>query len=397
MPAQLTWLDHDSSERDRMNRVLALFQERSTVDEMGLGGIRDSIADLLFPGTSTIQTRLRYFLFVPWIYRRLEQNNTPSSQMAAKARQMELRLVVPLLSEEEFGIFGRRAGGELKRLPSGVYWGGLGIWGIRTFTGSQDQYHRAADEIYRRRRFGARMEDDESGRDRTLRTWHAALPPEPPDFPDTATIQVTHEEAAFLLDRIRTSHDESFLRVLASLPAVPDADFPWQLADAQGSSTEHQRLLHHARMFSDVRQGSAVLYNLMLAELARNPELEDVHTRGLSEWAEKLDMDFVRSWSLDEFWNVASHPSHRITPTTRDFLSRWLAEVQRDPHSISSRPAARELVRRREMMLKGGHSRFSNLRTREEWSGHAGTGRIDYRWFQIVRLLNDLQDGLRRD
>ena len=36
MPSTLTWLDHDSAERERMNRVLALFQERSTVDELGL-------------------------------------------------------------------------------------------------------------------------------------------------------------------------------------------------------------------------------------------------------------------------------------------------------------------------------------------------------------------------
>jgi len=57
MPSTLTWLDHDATERERMNRVLALFQERTTVDELGLGGIRDSIADRLFPGTSTIQTR----------------------------------------------------------------------------------------------------------------------------------------------------------------------------------------------------------------------------------------------------------------------------------------------------------------------------------------------------
>jgi hypothetical protein len=65
MSASLTWLDHDSSERDRMNRILALFRERDTRDELGVGVIRDLIADEFFPGTSTIQTRLRYMLFVP--------------------------------------------------------------------------------------------------------------------------------------------------------------------------------------------------------------------------------------------------------------------------------------------------------------------------------------------
>ncbi len=58
MPSSLAWLD--ASARERTKRILALFQERGTQDQLGLGGIRDSFADLFFPGTSTIQTRLRY-------------------------------------------------------------------------------------------------------------------------------------------------------------------------------------------------------------------------------------------------------------------------------------------------------------------------------------------------
>lgn len=34
---------------------------------LGFAPIRDAFADYFFPGTSTIQTRARYFLFVPWI------------------------------------------------------------------------------------------------------------------------------------------------------------------------------------------------------------------------------------------------------------------------------------------------------------------------------------------
>lgn len=40
-----------------MQRVLPLSRERDTRDKLGLGGIRDTFADTLFPGTSTIQTR----------------------------------------------------------------------------------------------------------------------------------------------------------------------------------------------------------------------------------------------------------------------------------------------------------------------------------------------------
>ena len=63
--SSLAWIDFDEDERQRAQRIMALFQERETRDELGLGAIRDSIADHLFPGTSTIQTRLRYMLFIP--------------------------------------------------------------------------------------------------------------------------------------------------------------------------------------------------------------------------------------------------------------------------------------------------------------------------------------------
>ena len=60
MSATLTWLDLTASDRDRMRQVLDLFKEQGTVDEMGLGNLRDALSEALFPGTSTIQTRLRY-------------------------------------------------------------------------------------------------------------------------------------------------------------------------------------------------------------------------------------------------------------------------------------------------------------------------------------------------
>ena len=88
MQSTLAWLDFNAAERERTQRVLALFEERDTRDELGLGGIRDSFADHFFPGTSTIQTRLRYLFFIPWIYQDLEKRRTPSREVAARARKL---------------------------------------------------------------------------------------------------------------------------------------------------------------------------------------------------------------------------------------------------------------------------------------------------------------------
>lgn len=156
--SSLAWIDFDEAERQRAQRIMALFQEWESRDELGLGAIRDSVADHLFPGTSTIQTRLRYMLFVPWILRRLEGRDGTATQLAAEGRAMEIRLSDALKAGgESDGIIGRLAGSRLQRLPSSVYWAGLGAWGIRQFPGN----------------------------------WHPGLPAAPTDLLETASFTLT--------------------------------------------------------------------------------------------------------------------------------------------------------------------------------------------------------------
>jgi hypothetical protein len=74
--------------------MLRLFEDTDTVDDLGIGTVRDSISNSLFPGTSVIQTRARYFLFVPWLFRRAEQRHP--QQLVAKATDMERSLIEAL-------------------------------------------------------------------------------------------------------------------------------------------------------------------------------------------------------------------------------------------------------------------------------------------------------------
>ena len=68
--SSLGWLDTSEHERRSVLELVSALNEPGTLDELGIGSIRDTIADRLFPGTSTIQTRARYFLFIPWILQR---------------------------------------------------------------------------------------------------------------------------------------------------------------------------------------------------------------------------------------------------------------------------------------------------------------------------------------
>jgi hypothetical protein len=74
--------------------VVDLFREHDTRDELGIGSVRDAFADMLFPGTSTIMTRARYFLLVPWTYQKLERQRVSSAEVPAK--ECRATLVVPI-------------------------------------------------------------------------------------------------------------------------------------------------------------------------------------------------------------------------------------------------------------------------------------------------------------
>ena len=96
MQSTLTWLDFSERERRHALEVIDQFREESTRDELGIGSIRDAIADLLFPGTSTVQTRARYFLFVPWIYLILEGKKIGYPDIESRARKYEIDLIYAL-------------------------------------------------------------------------------------------------------------------------------------------------------------------------------------------------------------------------------------------------------------------------------------------------------------
>jgi hypothetical protein len=405
MPSSLTWVDHDPAARERSLRILALFQEKESRDELGLGGIRDSFADQLFPGTSTIQTRLRYMLFVPWIYTRLEHQRTPLGEFAARADKMERNLVVPLLaSDDKSGVFGVVAGKGLKRLPSSVYWAGLGAWGIRLVDFSQEEYHRQIGAIYRRRatqetrdRERARMGDDtEATPDPGTLTWHTRLPSPPPDFPSKADFILTHEEASFLLDRLQHTHPDCLLAHLALHCAPSEVELPWLHPDRASFREAHQELLEHARRFSQVMNGAALVYNLALSKLRNWDEKIEEHRDRLKKWREELDFADLGNWSLTRLWELTEGQGHTITPATRRFVSRWLELVGDSGGNLGEDEEAWNLVRQREKALKKARSRFVNRRALEQWSGASGLGRLVYRWPTAKTFLRDLHSGLQR-
>ena len=396
LTSRLTWIDHDSQARERSMRMLALFREKESRDELGIGGIRDAIADRLFPGTSTIQTRLRYMLFIPWIYESLEKRRVAASRFADEAKQAEIALVSPLLlAEDDYGVFGRLAGGGLKRLPSSIYWAGLGSWGIRRFQGSREDYHLAVDSLYARRVRRYKTHDGEWMEDDHNQSWHPKLPNPPEGFPSSLDFLLEKSEAQFLRERLMASCPESLLAWLVRDAVPDDSIFPWLHHLSAEFPKDIKALMKHARLFSDVIQGAALVYNLALAEQAKREQLAEEYQSRISEWVTSQQWQDIAEWSLDNFWaNVRGH-GHRITSKTEVFVENWVRLALLHREKIGHPQEARKLIRNRETELKKGRSRFTNPAALNQWSGRSGLVPLAYRWGTAKTFIEDLAAGLR--
>ena len=67
--AGLGWIDFSPEHRDKVASVIDMLKPEGRVDELGIGIIRNALSNALFPGTSTIQTRAKYFLIIPRIFK----------------------------------------------------------------------------------------------------------------------------------------------------------------------------------------------------------------------------------------------------------------------------------------------------------------------------------------
>lgn len=396
MASSLTWLDHDSAARDRSLRVLSLFREKESRDELGIGSIRDGIADILFPGTSTIQTRLRYMLLVPWMYRELESRRLPSGDFSLEARKFELSMVEPLLDNHERGVFGAQSKGDLKRLPSAVYWAGLRTWGIRVFDGSQSDYFRSAPALALRQAVPRRKDDGDADHNAALTTWHLGLPAAPEGFPTKLSLKIQPDEARYLRDRIATSCPDSLLSWLVLHGTSDDCREPWLHHQFCSFPRPARDLLEHGRLLSDVVEGAAWLYNVCLADKRQDEALGQSHREGLEEWRGRACLPDIKKWNLGELWDVLASRGHPIPEKARVFVADWTARLNATQGEFAEDDSARDLIERREKDLKKSRSRFINRGALNQWGGSSGLTRLVYRWPTTNGFLADLLPALRR-
>ena len=392
--SSLGWLDFDNAARDRVAETLRALEEPATLDVLGLGSVRDAFADMLSPGTSTVQTRLRYVVFVPWIFKRLEHDRVSAANFTGRLRDYEARLIECLrhLGRDQ-GVIGRIAGRRLKRMPSDIYWGALGTWGIRrldlgiTDYGVQSAAQRRQPE----------RDDDGNATQPAAAMW-ADLPQAPDRFLDEEVdFELSPDEANVVVDSIRVRHPRTLIAVLSErTDANLDADHSWHtLPHYAGRLGE---VLHHARCFSELTLGPQLVYSLLLARQAsevlgwNTKELEEQESRRLGEWVQLVEdgRERLDSWTkaTSDFRQVLA--PYNISLRTLDFWNDMARRAVNRPGAFAEDREVHRLVRERERHLKRRRARLSHTGALENWGGGSAAGQLDYRWSITKRYLQEL-------
>ncbi len=233
------------------------------------------------------------------------------------------------------------------------------------------------------------------------RNWHPGLPSPPEGFPwSSISLTLAPPEAEYLRERILTCVPATLLAFLVDR-GQPNEDvaFPWQHPQFADFPEPIREQLGHARNFSEVMHGSALLYNLMLAELTDREELIDRYRDRLTEWQSNLDdrREALTAWDRGTFWERVRSQGARVSPPTESFVNAWLDLAIAETSSIADREDARRLIRNRERAVKRGQARLENRRALELWGGAAGTAQMNYRWPNAQTIVLDILKAAVRE
>ena len=414
MTSAFGWVATDAEQRRQMAEIVDHFRDSTTIDDLGLGGIRDAFSDTLFPGTSTLHTRIRYALFIPWLMQLAADRRSSVTQMSAAFTRSEFQLTRSLLNGGEVtGVIGRVAGADLQRTASVVYWGMLVRWGVITPGLTLRKYF---DRVLLRRlqaERDPRADDPEALADQTPTDLHEGLPTAPPDLLTTTDFTLRSEDARFLRESITFSAPDSLLAHL-----VQNQPEGWTHADSAPESfaspmitTDLPLELHdevtRAERYAVGIHGVNLLYNLILAhrtglEMEDGVSFEEHYEAWIREWFDEARTVGVPiAEDLQQIWTMVSSTGRVLSRSTRSFVAGWFAAVEdaRTADDLINSSTLHVRVADREQEKKGPRARLnpSNRQALDAWTGAAGTGRNTFRWHIVRDYLQDLYDAETAD
>ncbi len=384
------WMDFSRSDRERALGVLDRLTEDAILDEMGVGPLRDAFADRFFPGTSTLQTRAKYFFLVPYLLMDLDEATrgvTVWKSLQDKADAAEQASARKLLEGgEKDGVIGRRSlarGSWVRRSPADIYWSGLRRFGIflgrhtlREYFRTLCRLNREALDLKGKGRLAEREDEERDDPDAgglfRQRFWN--VPPRAENWKENLSLSLTPEEGAFLRNRILAAARGSLLAFLLEND-IREVQFCEDFASLERFLPLFPEPLRRdfllAQRFSHFNACLTLVYNALLGnDEARALLREEAPSFG--DAARELDPAALFA----------------ALPGTGNFSLLSFLREMREKMLSGDMAGLKEGIRRREERLKGPRARtLSPVDGETRWYG---TGLLQYRFGTARRLVCDI-------
>jgi hypothetical protein len=385
------WVDFSKSDCDMVLSVLRQLTDPGAMDELGIGTIRDAFSDILFPGTSTIQTRAKYMFIIPYICLELERGGKLSPrEFITSLEQEELSLIDVLAINNAEGVIGMRSRQTLQRKPSSIYWNALRTYGFFTEPLTLSEYaalfcakRNAADYQKSKGKRNMRDEYDTADDSDTGKSGMAfwRVPAFDPDWRDTLKINLTKEEAVFMRDKILSTPNVRD-SLLALILREKRSDFCKYESFAEISALrdimppDMWRDYCLSRDFSAFVFGAQIRYNVIFSE-GQNETANDL-------WAEyKENRPTVNLAEIE----VRLKPRAKVMRFLKQFGAL-----------IDDEPALDALIIKREKDLKSpSRAKLTNKELYPYNDNSVNMAPLTYRLGNVQRIVRDIFEGVGAD
>lgn len=378
------WIDFSSKDREKAMAVIELMKENGAVDELGIGVVRDRLADLLFPGTSTIQTRAKYFFIVPWCMIEAEKNFKNKVDYLKRLNNIETDVIKALIKNEPSnttGIIGKDSIGTLKRKPSEIYWNGLRTYNIMPFNISRNQY---ISSIKTNKNHDVEEGDDKDSYylDNDEIRWNITKFRK--NWKENLTLSLTKEEAEFLKEKITRYYPNSLYSYIINNKDISLEDEDIYDLTFKNTLPEVVRSdLDLALNFGKVIHGAHIRYNIILRQ-KNSVEIEDYEDYW-NQWCDEMSQFNWDKFNIDRIYEFA-----QTTKGTKEFIEGWF-KATRELDNINLGQLDK-MIEAREYSLKGQRAKLKNYGN-VDVSKWVGLGMLEYRWRNVKTLVKDIKDG----
>ena len=391
----LGWIDFSKDERNKVLNVIHLLDEQGAVDELGIGTIRDTFSDYFFPGTSTVQTRAKYFLIVPYVLMEAGSGKYGSdlSTILRRIDDEERKCRDILIKTSTDGVIGSQDPKSwVFRTPLSIYWTGIKHLGIFKEDLSVKEYiQQSINQINlkKTRESGNREKDaEENERDdfdagdiTSIQFWSLDTTYHS-NWREKLTIELTSEEAVFLKSQIVTNQRGSLFAFILSnnIPLDKYDSFAALTEDIRDSVDDDLRyMIELANSFNNLVAILTTRYNLIVfdGKNRRAQEKWDILSKNLKRRSE-VDLKAV--------YNRLTIRNQKL----RTFLLQTQALIREgDIAAVDKLIIDREISIKQPKRAKTrriGEYKEPNYR----W---IGIDILDYRFTPAKRIINDIMNA----